>query len=38
MPLKELIRHLEAAVIEAAHRGPAPPVTVLDVLKPPRRV
>jgi hypothetical protein len=38
MPLKELIRHLEATVVAAAHRGPAPPVTVLDVLKPPRQV
>ena len=37
MALKQLIRRLEEAVMEA-RRGPAPPVTVLDVLKPPRRV
>jgi hypothetical protein len=37
MLLRDLIRHLEAAVIQA-RRGPAPPVTVLDMLKPARRV
>jgi hypothetical protein len=34
MSLRELIRRLEAAV----HDGPAPPVTVLDMLKPPEPV
>jgi hypothetical protein len=38
MPLGKLILHLAAATREAAHRGPAPPVTVLDMLKAPRDV
>jgi hypothetical protein len=37
MSLNELIRRLQAA-LTAATEGPAPPVTVLDMLKPTRRV